>query len=180
MKNLIKTFGVLVLILCSIIACKKEEPVQSEEAEQLFSVAIEVATQRGTTEKAIMIGTKKELESALKEETTYLKKISVHNNVFAPVVGPVTPPVDLCWEEINSFYNAHFEQWLQIANQTCQNVMVCLTCPKAGGGLFVMYDIAPTSPKCLTATAQLAFEKFDFSENDYDTDAVAQYITSRR
>lgn len=169
-------------VLLALFACKKDEDnVVVEEKENLYAISIHMPNSRTKSEKAIVVGTKTELEGVLKGsgKPVALKKASAKNNVFVPVVGPVKPPVDLCWEEIQDYYDAHVQEWLQIANANCQPYGVCLTCPNAGGGLFVLYEIKPTAAKCLALDAQFELAMFDFSENDFDTEAVGNFIVSK-
>jgi len=42
-----------------------------------------------------------------------------------------------------------------------------------------MYEIKPTAAKCLVLEAQFELAMFDFSENDFDTEAVADYIVAK-
>lgn len=183
MKNSIKIIGTLALALVTLFACKKnEEEIKKEDQ---FSVAMKIATQRGVTENAIVIGTKAELKAALtqNEGPVYLKKVATNNHVFAPVVGPLpADPGKNCWDEINAYYQANIAQWQQTANETCTNVMVCLTCPNAGGGLYVMYIIKPNNFKCNMAEAfeaQFSLAAFNFGNNDLESEAVAAHIKSK-
>ncbi|WP_293302178.1 hypothetical protein [Pedobacter sp. UBA4863] len=188
MKKSIKIIAVLAIALVTLFACKKDkEEVRKEER---FSVGMKVATARGGTEAAILIGTKAELKAALtqKDGKVYLKKVSEKNNVFVPVVdgtvGPVDPvkPIDLCWKEIDAYYEANVGTWREQANQNCKDVVVCLTCPNAGVGLFVLYVIKPNSPKCLVLDAfeaQFSLSAFNFNNNQLDSEAVANIIKEK-
>ncbi|TZF84703.1 hypothetical protein FW774_06890 [Pedobacter sp. BS3] len=188
MKNSTKIIGALAVILSITFACKKDkQDVQSEEKEQKFSAPIQMAA-KGESENAIIIGTNTELEAAFsgKQDVVYLKKAASKNNLFVPVtgtVGPVDPvnPSELCWDEIHNYYSAHIDSWLSIANQTCKPLPVCITCPNAGGGLYVLYIIKPTSPRCniSEATAVLYnFSKFNFTANQYESESVSSYINT--
>lgn len=191
MKNSIKTIGALVFILFTILACKKtEDPIKVKEKEQKYSVSMKVSSTKGDAEDAIIIGTKAELEKALSEKSgsVYLKKIAKNNNVFAPVTGTVTDdpkPVDptmLCWKEIDAYYNANIAIWQQAANQTCENVYVCITCPNTGLGLFVFYSISPNSVKCATATdaaVNFSLSKFNFNDSELESESVSNHIKSK-
>lgn len=184
MKKFIQIVGILTITIVSLFACKKDEATKTKE--ERFSVAINVAA-GDASEAAIVIGTKAELKAAMaqKEGPIYLKKVAKRNNVFIPIVGegtgPVGPvdPTSLCRDEINAYVSAHMASWQQTANQTCRNVMVCLTCPNAGGGLYIMYVIKPTNPKCFIATAfetQFNLAVFDFGDGDLEGEAVAAHI----
>lgn len=182
MKKSIKIIGTLAITLVTIFACKKsgEEP----QKEERFSVNMQVATKGTSGENAILIGTKTELKAALngKEDAIYLKKVSTASNVFIPIVGPIKNPNDLCWDEINAYVNAHKAEWQATANQNCQTVLVCVTCPNAGGGLYVMYAIKPNSPKC-TIYEQLEMQfnlaAFNFGDNELESEAVASFVKRR-
>ncbi|SFG65626.1 hypothetical protein [Pedobacter insulae] len=158
MKNSIKIFGSLAIIVSVLFACKKSnDEIKAAEKPQKFSVAIQMANTRDKVESGIVVGTKAELDKAFSETNTivYLKKDATKANLFIPdtgTTGPVDPvdPSALCWDEINSYYDAHIAGWLAIANQTCKPYLVCITCPNAGGGLYVMYMIKPTSFRCAT------------------------------
>lgn len=185
MKKSIKIIGIFSLALVTLFACKKDsEEIKKEER---FSVAMKIGTARGGSEDAILIGSKAELKAALtkSEGKVYLKKVSEKNNVFVPVVdgtvGPVDPvnPIDLCWNEIDAYYNAHVGTWKDQANQTCKDVVVCLTCPNAGVGLYVLYVIKPTSIKCTVMDsfeAQFSLVAFNYNNNQLDSEAVANHI----
>lgn len=184
MKKSIQIIGVLALALVTIFACKKDS--EEIEKEERFSVALKVAGEKGTIENAILIGTKAELKSALsaKAKPVLLKKVSAKNNVFVPVDDDVKPvdPSEACWSEITTYASAHMAEWQQLANQTCTTVLRCLTCPNAGGGLFVMYAIEPNSIGCtvLEFEMQHALVKFNFNDNELDSEAVASVIRSNR
>jgi hypothetical protein len=190
MKNSIKIIGTLAVILSITFACKKDKQDIKLEEQGKISAPIKMATMTGKSENAIIVGTNAELEAAFsgKQDRVLLKKAAEKNNLFIPVTGttgPVDPvdPSELCWDEINSYYSEHIDGWLSIANQTCKPYTVCITCPNAGGGLYVMYVIKPTSPKCniSEATAVLYnFSKFNFTVGDYESDAVASYINPRK
>jgi hypothetical protein len=189
MKNSIKTIGALVFILFTILACKKtEDDFKVEEKEQKYSFAMKVSSAKGEAEEAIIIGTKAELEKALsaKSGSVYLKRIAEKNNVFIPVTGTVTDgpqPVDLnklCWDEINAYYSANIATWQQSANQTCENVYVCITCPNTGLGLFVLYAISPNSVRCATvAEFTISLSKFNFNNDELESESVANFIKSK-
>ncbi|MCJ0741677.1 hypothetical protein [Pedobacter montanisoli] len=184
MKKFIQIIGVLALALVTVFACKKSgEEVKKEER---FSIAMKVAAANGNTENAIIIGSKTELKTALSEKYVpiYVKKVSASNNVFIPIVGePVLPnPNKLCWDEIDAYVNAHKAEWQQQANQTCSTVLVCVTCPNTGGGLYVLYVIKPTSPKCTIYEAfemQFNISAFNFTNNQLESEAVASFIKGR-
>lgn len=181
MKKFIQITSILTIAAIALFACKKDLPEQKKEEQ--FSVAMKVATAE-TTENAIIIGTKAELKAALegKEGPVYLKKIAKANNLFIPIVGEGTGPVNPmlpCNQEIDAYVNAHKAEWQQLANQTCTNVMVCVTCPNAGGGLYVMYIIKPTSPRCAIALPfeqQFKLAAFNFGSNELESEAVASFI----
>ena len=108
-----------------------------------------------------------------------LKKAGEKNNVFvlAPrPAGPASDPYTACWNEIYQHRDAHWAEWLSKANSTCKTQLRCITCPESGIGLFVMFEIKPTSIKCKEIKVEHAFVKFDFKENVYDTQEVYQYI----
>lgn len=195
MKKSIRQIGIsAIAALMTFASCEKQTSVMEiTEQDARYSVEIEVVSAKGIREKGIVIGTKPELDAAFnsKIEKITLKKASKSNNVFVPVRGPVVDPVGpvdpvdpmaLCWAEIDNYYDAHYEEWLNVANQHCQPVGVCLTCPNAGVGLFVMYQIKPTARKCFPLVAASWAEKqklFDFDENQYDSDQVAHYIQGK-
>ncbi|RKD14443.1 hypothetical protein BCY91_08190 [Pelobium manganitolerans] len=60
-------------------------------------------------------------------------------------------------------------------------VYVCLTCPNAGGGLYVLYAIKPNSIKCAeVAYAEMpAFKLFTYGKTQYDSEAVSAYIRGK-
>lgn len=186
MKKFIQITGILTITAISFFACKKETAEQEQQKEEQFSVAMKVATEK-STENAIVIGTKAELKAALaeKEGAVYLKKVAKANNLFIPIVGEGTGPVNPilpCEDEITAYVNAHKAEWQQQANQTCTNVMVCVTCPNAGGGLFVMYIIKPTSPRCAIALPfeeQFKLAAFNFGNNQWESEAVAAFIKNK-
>ncbi|TCC91653.1 hypothetical protein EZ428_07790 [Pedobacter frigiditerrae] len=181
MEKFIKITSLLSLALVTFFACKKD--VTEVKQEDRFSVDLKVASAKGS-ENAVIIGTKAELKAALtaSEKPIFLKKIATANNVFIPIEDEGPDPVDpgqLCWDEINAYYNAHIAGWQQAANQNCTNVMVCLTCPNAGGGLYVMYVIRPTSPKCNVLEAfeaQFSLAAFNFGNGELESEAVATHI----
>ncbi|TKC10450.1 hypothetical protein FA048_09705 [Pedobacter polaris] len=184
MKKFIQIIGLLSIALVTLFACKKNEVEVKKE--DRFSVGLQAATARGS-ENAILIGTKAELKAALtaKEGPVYLKKVATANNVFIPIKGegpgPLNPS-EPCWDEIEAYVSAHLAEWQLAANQTCSNVTVCLTCPNAGGGLYVMYVIKPTSPKCnlLEAfEAQFSLAAFDFGNDQLESEAVAAHIKAK-
>ncbi|MNK09094.1 hypothetical protein D3C87_270440 [compost metagenome] len=184
MKKSIQIIGVLALALVTIFACKKDG--EELEKEERFSVGIKVASEKGGTENAILIGSKADLKAALtpKAKPVFLKKVSSSNNVFVPVLDDVTPvnPGEACWAEVTAYAAAHMAEWQQMANQTCTTVLRCITCPNAGGGLFVMYAIAPNSINCtvLELEMQHNFVKFNFNDNELNGEAVASVIRSNR
>jgi hypothetical protein len=184
MKKFIKVTSILTIAAITFFACKKEAAEQKKEGQ--LSVAMKIVTGK-STENAVIIGTKAELKAALmgKEGPVYLKKIAKANNVFIPIVGEGPDPVDPsepCWDEIDAYFSEHIAGWQQAANQSCTNVMICLTCPNAGGGLYVMYVIRPNSPKCAIATsleAQFSLAAFDFGDDQLEGEAVAAYIRNK-
>jgi hypothetical protein len=187
MKNLFKISLAFVLIFSTILACKKDsDDIKLEQPEQQFSMAVKMASKSGRSESGIVVGTKATLDKAFSSgnEKVLLKKISEKNNLFAPTTGTTGPvdPIDpsaLCWDEINAYVAAHKDGWLATANQTCQPVYACVTCPNAGGGLYVMYVIKPTSFKCATLEeASTHYVKFNFTSNDYNGEAVAAHINA--
>lgn len=191
MKKSIKIIGALAVILSVTFACKKSnDDVRVDQKNQKFSVDMKVASFEGESENAILVGTNAELEAALngKQEITYIKRATEKNNLFIPVTGTVTPvdpvnPMELCWDEINNYYANHIEGWQNTANQTCKPVMICITCPKSGGGLYVLYVIKPTSPKCNISEAvsvMYDFNKFGFNVKDYESESVSAYIHGKR
>ena len=181
MKNRIQIIGILALALVTFFACKKDaEELQKDDR---FSVAIKVAAERGTTENAILVGSKAELKAALskKGEPVIIKKVSTKNNVFVPVLDDVKPvdPSKGCWSEISAYAAAHMAEWQALANQTCTTVIRCITCPNSGGGLFVMYAIEPNSPNCnvLEFEMQHSLAIFNYGDNELDSEAVASMIS---
>jgi len=184
MKNFIKIIGLASVILVGIFACKKDEVVVKKE--ERFSIDINLATDRGTT-NAIIIGTKAELKTSLmgKDGAIYLKKVSSSNNVFVPIddQGPMPgDPMKACHDEISAYYAANIDAWQQVANQNCRNFMACITCPNAGGGLYVMYLIKPNSPKCTILEAfeaQFNLAAFKFTDGELESEAVAAHIKNK-
>lgn len=189
MKNSKIIIGALSFILSITFACKKEKEVKLE-TEQQYSVAIQKSSFKAENENAIVVGSKSELETLFsgKTDRVYLKKAAEKNNLFIPVVGtgttgPVDPvdPIDFCWDEINNYYQSHYQQWQAIANQNCKPYVTCITCPNSGGGLYVMYVIKPNSPKCNVANPfPYELAKFNFTVSDYDSEAVALAINPKR
>jgi len=185
MKKHIHIIGILALALVTIFACKKDgEDIKKED--ERFSVAIKVAAGKESTENAILIGTKAALKVALttKGEPVMIKKVANKNNVFIPIGDDDVEPVDpseACWDEINAYAAARRNEWQALANQTCTTVIRCITCPNAGGGLFVMYAIAPNSIKCAVLDFESAYSlaKFNFNDNELEGEAVASVIRGR-
>ncbi len=184
MKKSIQIIGVLAVMLVTLFACKKNETEVKKE--ERFSVAINMVTKEGS-QNAIMIGTKAELQAALAEgdKRTILKRVSLKNNVYTPVVGPVEP-IDqnkLCWDEIDATIAANSTAWQNAVNQTCKPAMYCLGCPNVGLGLNVLYAVNPTSIKCFVLPnfeAQYSLLSFPFGDGDLDGDAVAVHINPKR
>ena len=166
-----------------LTSCKKENNVKPDidQKEQLFAVQIQVNSPSGKDEKAIVIGTKKELGSAFTgERGMVLQRASKKNNVFVLDPKPVGPDVDPfkpCWDEINQYRDSHWAEWLAVANSTCKTQLHCITCPESGGGLFVMFEVKPTSIKCVKMEEALhQMVQFDFGQNVYDTPEVYEFI----
>lgn len=183
MKKSIQIIGVLAVVLVTLFGCKKKEvEIQKEER---FSVSINMVTKEGS-QNAIMIGTKAELKAALTEENkrVMLKRVSVKNNVFLPVVGPSpVEPVDqiqLCWDEIDATIAANKGTWQELANQTCQPAMYCLGCPNVGLGLQALYPVYPTSIKCNVVPFESLLASFKYSNDELDGEAVASFINPKR
>src|SRR5690625_3705519 len=161
MKTHFKIIGIVVLVLIGLYSCKKNDDAKPEkkQTEQMYAVKIKSVSPKGKEEGAIVIGTKEELNRAFESgKSMTLERIARKNNIFSPkdpVVGPGDPssPDEECWTEINNYYEAHYGEWLELANLHCTDVYRCLTCPKAGIGLFVMYVIHPTSLKCTVKEA---------------------------
>ncbi|MBL1408442.1 hypothetical protein [Sphingobacterium faecale] len=181
MKNFIKPLGLIALVLVALFSCDKKDSVPVEEQkEQMYAVNFQL--EGAASSKGVLVGTKPELEKALKQSDGPLvvKKVSKSNNVFEPVVGTTNPSFDQCWTEIHNYYEAHYAEWLQTANQNCKKVMICLTCPEAGEGLFVLYEIKPTAPKCLEAVlADVVFSPFNFGKGQYESGEVGKFIDSK-
>ena len=184
MKKFIKIGSILTLALMfGLTSCKKENNVKpdQEQKEQMFAVKIQVNSPTGENEIAIVIGTKKELGSAFNgDKGMMLRKAARKNNVFVldtKPVGPVADPFKPCWDEINQYRDAHWAGWLAEANTTCKTQLHCITCPESGGGLFVMFEVKPTSIKCVKMVEALhQMVAFDFGQNVYDTPEVYEYI----
>lgn len=156
---------------------------------QKYAVGFQLQLNGKPSEKAILIDPKSRLKTLIENdtnETVYLKKLSDRNPVFAMIpsttdgtTDPVHPsdPTSACWKEIQSYYQNHYEEWQNQANQNCREVMVCLTCPRAGIGLYVLYVIKPNNIKCLkVAIAEMQYTLFDFPGDDSDSNAVAAFI----
>lgn len=181
-----KTIGVPALLLLSLGACKKQHDAQPQTQTKKFAVAIQMESQRTEPQKAILIGSKSELEAAAKnKKEVKIIRVSDKNPVFmiAPKTGDTKPvdPVDPsapCMEEIHAYYEAHYQEWLNQANTHCRDIPVCLSCPKANFGLSVLYVIQPSSPKCYVMQAELhiTMTPFNFGEDDYDGPKVADFI----
>ncbi len=182
MKTSTKFIGALLITMSTFFACEKSE-VKKEAEEQKYSVALNVVGLKGEVEKGILVGAKAELEKALTADgAVAISKASKANQLFIPPIGD-TPPADpwvLCKSEIDAYYAEHIAQWQAQANSTCKDVIVCLTCPNANGGLFVLYVIKPNSIRCTTLVADAAirfgFSKFDFGVGDYEGTGVSSYI----
>lgn len=180
MKKSIQMIGAIAIVLTVILACKKnnDEP----QKEERFSVAIKVAADRGTTENAILVGSKAELKTALskKGELVLIKKVSTKNNVFVPVLDDIKPvdPTTAYWTEIRTYAAERMAEWQALANQTCTTVIRCITCPNSGGGLFVMYAIEPNSPKCNVLEFETMYNlvNFNYRETELEGEAVANLI----
>ncbi|WP_017258289.1 hypothetical protein [Pedobacter arcticus] len=189
MKNSRTIIGALSFILLVTFGCKKEKEAKLDTKEQ-FSVAMQKSSFKGENENAIVVGSKSELEALFsgKKDRVFLKKASEKNNLFRPVVGTTGPvvdpePIDFCWEEINTYYNEHIQSWQAIANETCKPYVTCITCPNSGGGLYVMYAIQPKGKNCLIyeqASIMYNFTPFNFTVNQYDTEAVSSVINPKR
>jgi hypothetical protein len=184
MKNFIKIVGIATITVVSLFACKKETADQNKEEQ--FSAALTVVTGK-STESGIVIGTNAELKRALshKEGPIYLRKVAKANNVFIPIVGegpgPLNPSLP-CWDEIEAYASEHQAEWQQAANASCRTIMICLTCPNAGGNLYVTYIIKPNSPRCTIATAfeaQFNLAAFDFGNDELESEAVAAHIKNK-
>ncbi len=180
MKKFIKIGSILTLaLMIGLISCKKENNVNPDK-EKMFAVKIQISSPEGGQEKAIVIGTKKELGSAFNgEKGTLLKRAARKNNVFVlnpDPVGPDTDPFRECNIEINQRRDALWAGWLAQANATCQTQLQCITCPESGGGLWVTFEIKPTSIKCRDIKYEHALVQFNFSGNDYDNKEVYEYI----
>lgn len=194
MKTKITKIGTLALMLLAVFACEKKDVELAEAKEQKFAVVTYLEDQKGSLEKAIIVGTKAELEASLmKEEAPRLKKMSAKVNLLIPtgVVAPVGPtpdpydPYTACWDEIEAYYDAHIAEWQALADATCQVVSRCLTCPQAGVGLFVMYAIQPNPRRCSEAVAHTIEERyhlnsFNFEEEDYDSEALIEFIAQAK
>jgi hypothetical protein len=184
MKNFIQIIGILTIAIVCFCACKKQEVEQNKEDQ--FSVSTKLVMGK-STENAIIIGTKAVLKAALakKEGPLYLKKIAKANNVFIPIVGEGPDPLDPsrpCREEIDAYYSEHIAEWQQAANQSCTTIMMCLTCPKAAGGLYVTYIIRPNNPRCTIATTfedQFNLFAFNFGNDQLENEAVAAHIKNK-
>lgn len=184
MKKHMHIIGILALALVTIFACKKDgEEVKKED--DRFSVAIKVAAGKESTENAILIGNKAALKAALSKKgaPVMIKKVANKNNVFIPVNDDVKPvdPSEACWSEITAYAAAHRNEWQALANQTCTTVIRCITCPNAGGGLFVMYAIEPNSINCAAIDFETAYAlaKFNFNDSELEGEAVASVIRGR-
>ena len=57
-------------------------------------------------------------------------------------------------------------------------VIRCITCPNAGGGLFVMYAIEPNSVKCNVLEFETMYNlvNFNYGETELEGEAVANLI----
>jgi hypothetical protein len=184
MKKFIQVISILTIAVVALFACKKEEAEQKKEGQ--LSVAMKITTAK-STENAVIIGSKAELKAALteKEGPIYLRKVAKANNVFIPIVGEGPGPLDPsqpCRAEIDAYLSEHIAGWQQAANQSCSNVLICLTCPNAGGGLYIMYIIRPNSPKCTIATTfevQFNLAAFDFGNDQLESEAVAAHIKNK-
>jgi len=198
MKKQIATIGTLAFLLLMSFGCEKKElaTVEAEETKvEKFAVVTHVEDLKGNLEKAIIVGTKAELQKSLMgDRPATLKKGSERANILIPsVVGPVGPvgpvdPVDphaACWDEIMAYHDAHIAEWKALANQTCEVLWRCITCPNAGGGLFMAFYIHPTNPRCNLMEAVKLEEKFtlnpfNFDEDDYESDQVLEFIRAAR
>lgn len=197
MKKQIAKIGTLAVLLLMSFGCEKKELMNVEAAdpkEEMFAVVTYVEDQKGNLEKAIIVGTKEELQKSLMGEgPTMLKKGADRARILLPSVGPVGPvgpvePVDphqACWDEIMAYHAAHIDEWQAMANQTCQVIWRCLTCPNSGGGLFMAFYIHPTNLRCNMVEAVKLEEKFvlnpfNFDEDEYESDQVLEFIRSAR
>ncbi|HRO83696.1 MAG TPA: hypothetical protein PK110_02625 [Niabella sp.] len=181
MKKSITISSIIILLVIGILSCQKQEiPVNEETVStQQFAGKSLFVNEKGESEGAIIVGSNDELKAAFDNKEGYMvRKASQSNNIFLPV-GPVTPadPFKGCWKEIKDYYNAHYSTWLAQANATCRDVLVCLTCPNAGGGLYVLYVIKPTSIKCKEALAAWeSIKEFNIRKANYDSPEVADFI----
>lgn len=192
MKKQITKFGALALLLVTSFACEKKELGLAEAREnEKFAVVTYLEDKKGNLEKAIIVGTKEELEAALmKDGPAVLKKVSTKANILVTTgtVGPVVDPFDpyqACWDEIMAHAEAHAAEWQALANQTCQVIWRCVTCDKTGGGLFMEFFIHPNSRRCNFMLAEKFEERFNlnpfgFGEGDYDSDEVMEFIQNAR
>ena len=190
MKNTMKMLGMLALVVLSLAACRKKEDAKPQpQTTKQFAMAIQMQSQKSEPQKAILIGSKAELEAAAQnKEGVRVMRVSDRNPLFRIYVPPVTGdpnkpdpynPETACWKEIHAYYEAHYGEWLAQANANCRDVYVCLSCPKTNFGLNVLYYIQPNSPKCLVMEEEqhiVQMRPFDFGEEDYDTETVAAYI----
>lgn len=190
MKNSIKRIGAAAIIMMfSLVSCDKDDdPVKPVEAEKMFAIDIEITSQTGMAEKGIVIGTKDELEKvvSVKNQAQVMRKESRMNNIFVPnpddSVGPPEPdPMEECWDEINTYYEMHLQEWQYQANENCIDVMRCLTCPEAGNGVFALYVIEPTSLDCTILDPYHLLDKlnlrlFPYDPIDYETEEMIRFI----
>lgn len=189
MKNSFTKIGILaVVIMFTLTSCDKDdtEPIEPVQDKEMFAMGIEVRSDTGLMEKGILVGTEPELKKAIQgnEGEIYLTKESQANNIYIPnpdvgVSGDDT--TDDCWNEITSYYNNNYNIWLQKANEYCKDVSICLTCPEAGGGLYVLYVIEPNSINCITDeeldfSLAYALKPFPYDPGDYESEEVSMYI----
>lgn len=191
MKNQITRIAVVVMALFMAFGCEKKELALEEVAEtnlKRFAIVTEVLNLKGDKEKALIIGTKEELNVLMKEGPTMLKRVSKRANILEPVVtGPVGPdpydPYQACWDEIMAFYDANYEGWLAAANENCQDIWICAGCSQ---GLMAMdFHIKPNARKCwplaeASLEASFSLLEFNFGDDELESDAVFEFVKTAK
>lgn len=193
MKKQITKITLLAMVLFMAFGCEKKElqvEAVQDAKEARVAFVTEIRDVKGNAEKAIVVGTKAELEAAyMKGGAVMLKRASEKNAILVPVgtVNPSDPkpwdPFQECWDEIMAIHDAHIEEWTAQANANCHPVWICLGCSL---NLMAMdFEIHPTARKCFPFH-QAAFEEafslidFNFGDDQFDTEAVAEFIRNAK
>lgn len=142
MKKYFSITLILALAVTVFSSCKKDQ-VKPDETEITYAADMRIMADGADPVNATLIGSKDQLNKAIDNpKGALVQRIATGGNVFSPVLDPIDSYA-MCWAEVDAYYAAHIEEWQAIANRECREFLVCIGCPNAGGGLFVMYAIKP-------------------------------------